>query len=96
MLTRKANNNKYSILLISSKNQYLFKLSSIDRRELMRFKDQALEIALTLVESGEIYVATGDRAEKQIGLTLLMSNTGDDGMLSIGMDDDDDDGLVFV
>ena len=62
----------------------------------MRFKDQALEIALTLVESGEIYVATGDRAEKQIGLTLLMSNTGDDGMLSIGMDDDDDDGLVFV
>ena len=96
MLTRKANNNKYSILLISSKNQYLFKLSSIDRRELMRFKDQALEIALTLVESGEIYVATGERAEKQIGLTLLMSNTGEDGMLSIGMDDDDDDGLVFL
>ncbi len=96
MLTRKANNNKYSILLISSKNQYLFKLSSIDRRELMRFKDQALEIALTLVESGEIYVATGEKAERQIGLTLLMSNTGDGGMLSIGMEDDDDDGLVFM
>lgn len=95
MLTRKAGNNKYSILLISSKNQYLFKLSSIDRRELMRFKEQALEIALTLVESGEIYVATGDKANKHIGLTLLMSNTNDDGMLSISKDEDDD-GLVFV
>ncbi len=95
MLTRKAGNNKYSILLISSKNQYLFKLSSIDRRELMRFKDQALEIALTLVESGEIYVATGDRANKQIGLTLLMSGTSDSGMLSISKDDEDE-GLVFV
>jgi len=95
MLTRKAGNNKYSILLISSKNQYLFKLSSIDRRELMRFKDQALEIALTLVESGEIYVATGDKANKQIGLTLLMSGSSDSGMLSISKDDEDE-GLVFV
>ncbi|MDE6625511.1 MAG: sel1 repeat family protein [Lachnospiraceae bacterium] len=95
MLTRKAGNNKYSILLISSKNQYLFKLSSLDRRELMRFKEQAMEIALTLVESGEIYVATGDKANRHIGLTLLMSNTGDNGMLSISKDEDDD-GLVFV
>ena len=95
MLTRKAGNNKYSILLISSKNQYLFKLSSIDRRELMRFKEQALEIALTLVESGEIYVATGDKANKHIGLTLLMSGSSDNSMLSISKDDDDD-GLVFV
>ncbi|MCM1498925.1 MAG: sel1 repeat family protein [Clostridium sp.] len=95
MLTRKAGNNKYSILLISSKNQYLFKLSSLDRRELMRFKEQALEIALTLVESGEIYVATGDRANRHIGLTLLMSNTSENGMLSISKDEDDD-GLVFV
>lgn len=95
MLTRKAGNNKYSILLISSKNQYLFKLSSIDRRELMRFKEQALEIALTLVESGEIYVATGDKANKHIGLTLLMSGNSDNSMLSISKDDDDD-GLVFV
>lgn len=95
MLTRKAGNNKYSILLISSKNQYLFKLSSIDRRELMRFKDQALEIALTLVESGEIYVATGDRANKQIGLTLLMSGTSDNSMLSISKDEEDE-GLVFM
>ena len=95
MLTRKANNNKYSILLISSKNQYLFKLSSIDRRELMRFKDQALEIALTLVESGEIYVATGAKAKKQIGLRLLMSSTNESGMLSISKDDEDE-GLVFV
>ncbi len=95
MLTRKAGNNKYSILLISSKNQYLFKLSSIDRRELMRFKDQALSIALTLVESGEIYVATGDRANKHIGLTLLMSGSNDSGMLSISKEDEDE-GLVFV
>ena len=95
MLTRKAGNNKYSILLISSKNQYLFKLSSIDRRELMRFKDQALEIALTLVESGEIYVATGDKANKHIGLTVLMSGTSDNSMLSISKEDEDD-GLVFV
>lgn len=95
MLTRKAGNNRYSILLISSKNQYLFKLSSIDRRELMRFKEQALEIALTLVESGEIYVATGDKASKHIGLTLLMSNTGDNGMLSISKDEEDD-GIVFM
>ncbi len=95
MLTRKAGNNKYSILLISSKNQYLFKLSSIDRRELMKFKDQALSIALTLVESGEIYVATGDRANKHIGLTLLMSGSNDSGMLSISKEDEDE-GLVFV
>lgn len=95
MLTRKAGNNRYSILLISSKNQYLFKLSSIDRRELMRFKEQALDIALTLVESGEIYVATGEKANKHIGLTLLMSNTGDNGMLSISKDEEDD-GLVFM
>ncbi|MCM1158120.1 MAG: hypothetical protein NC300_04975 [Bacteroidales bacterium] len=96
MLTRKAGNNRYSILLISSKNQYLFKLSSIDRRELMRFKDQALEIALTLVESGEIYVASGDRANKHIGLTLLMSGNSDNSMLSISKDEDEEDGMVFV
>lgn len=95
MLTRKANDNKYSILLISSKNQYLFKLSSIDRRELMRFKDQALDIALTLVESGEIYVATGDKANKSIGLTLLMSGNSDNSMLSISKDEEDDD-FVFM
>lgn len=95
MLTRKAGNNRYSILLISTKNQYLFKLSSIDRRELMRFKEQALEIALTLVESGEIYVATGEKAGKNIGLTLLISGSSDNSMLSISKDDDDE-GLVFM
>lgn len=96
MLTHKGSTNRYSILLISSKNQYLFKLSSIDRRELMRFKDQALKIALTLVESGEIYVATGEKAGRNIGLTLLLSNTSDSGMLAISKDEDEDDGLVFV
>ncbi|MDD6072166.1 MAG: sel1 repeat family protein [Clostridiales bacterium] len=95
MLTRKAGNNRYSILLISTKNQYLFKLSSIDRRELMRFKEQALEIALTLVESGEIYVATGEKAGKNIGLTLLISGSSDNSMLSISKDDDDE-GFVFL
>lgn len=88
MMTRKAGTNRYSILLISTKNQYLFSLNSIDRRELMRFKEQALNIALTLVESGEIYVA-GDGA-RHIGLTLLMSGTSENGMLSISKDDDDD------
>lgn len=95
MLTRKAGNNKYSILLISTKNQYLFKLSSIDRRELMRFKEQALAIALTLVESGEIYVATGEKSEKNIGLTLLISGNNGDSMLSISKEEEDE-GLVFV
>lgn len=95
MLTRRAGNNKYSILLISTKNQYLFKLSSIDRRELMRFKEQALQIALTLVESGEIYVATGEKSGKNIGLTLLISGSNGDSMLSISKEDEDD-GLVFM
>lgn len=96
MLTRKAGNNRYSILLISTKNQYLFKLSSIDRRELMRFKEQALEIALTLVESGEIYVAKGEKAGKSIGLTLLISASSDNSMLAISKDEEEDEGLVFV
>ena len=62
----------------------------------MRFKDQALDIALTLVESGEIYVATGERANKRIGLTLLMSGGGENSMLSISKDEDEDEGLIFV
>lgn len=95
MITRKAGNNRYSILLISTKNQYLFKLSSIDRRELMRFKDQVLDIALTLVESGEIYVATGEQTGRNIGLTLLISGNNDSGMLSINKDEDED-GFLFV
>ena len=94
--THKAGVNRYSILLISSKNQYLFNLSSIDRRELMRFKDQALKIALTLVESGEIYVATGENGRKGIGLTMLMSDTSDSGMLAISKDEDEEEGLIFV
>ena len=91
MLTLRGNNNRYSILLISSRNQYLFKLSSIDRRELMRFKDQALEIALTLVESGEIYVATGPRLGKNVGLTLLISGNSENSMLAISKMDEDDE-----
>ena len=78
----KNNIHSYSILLISSKNQYLFKLSSRDRREMMQFKDKVLEIAKSLVETGEIYVATdGDR--KNIGLSWLL-RANESGFLSIG------------
>lgn len=87
MLSSKGSNNTFSILLISSKNQYLFKLSSMDRRELMVFKDKVLDIAETLIETGEIYIATGDRANKNIGLTLLLAANGN-GMLSINKNDD--------
>ena len=61
----------------------------------MRFKEQALVIALTLVESGEIYVATGQKAGRNIGLTLLISGSSDNSMLSISKDEDDE-GFVFV
>ncbi len=78
----KNNIHSYSILLISSKNQYLFKLSSRDRREMMQFKDKVLDIAKSLVETGEIYVATdGDR--KNIGLSWLL-RANESGFLSIG------------
>ncbi len=87
MLSSKGNSNTFSILLISSKNQYLFKLSSFDRRELMVFKDKVMEIAESLIETGEIYVATGDKANKNIGLTLLLS-ANENGMLSINKDED--------
>ncbi len=78
----KNNIHSYSILLISSKNQYLFKLSSRDRREMMMFKDKVLEIAKSLVETGEIYVAT-DGERKNIGLSWLLKSN-ESGFLSIG------------
>ncbi len=78
----KNNIHTYSILLISSKNQYLFKLSSRDRREMIMFKDNVLQIAKSLVETGEIYVATdGDR--KNIGISWLLK-ANESGFLSIG------------
>ena len=82
MRETKNNVHSYSILLISSKNQYLFKLSSRDRREMMMFKDKVLEIAKSLVETGEIYVAT-EGAKKKIGLSFLLQSN-DNGFLSIG------------
>ena len=82
MRETKNNVHSYSILLISSKNQYLFKLSSRDRREMMMFKDKVLEIAKSLVETGEIYVAT-EEAKKKIGLSFLLQSN-DNGFLSIG------------
>ncbi len=82
MRDTKNNVHSYSILLISSKNQYLFKLSSRDRREMMLFKDKVTEIAKSLVETGEIYVAT-EGSRRNIGLaSLLRANEG--GFLSIG------------
>lgn len=78
----KNNIHSYSILLISSKNQYLFKLSSRDRREMMQFKDKVLDIAKSLVETGEIYVAT-DGERKNIGLSWLLKSN-ESGFLSIG------------
>jgi TPR repeat protein len=73
----------FSILLVSAKNQYLFKLSSQSKVELLGFKDKVFEMANTLVESGAIYIATGDRAGQSVGLTHLLSASGD-GFLSIG------------
>ena len=77
----------FSILLVSAKNQYLFKLSSQSKVELLGFKDKVFEMANTLVESGAIYIATGDRAGRNVGLGHLLS-AGADGFLSIGKLDD--------
>ena len=76
----------FSILLISSKNQYLFKLSSRDRREMIQFKDEVTKISKSLVETGEIYVSE-DGNRKNIGLSVLLK-ANESGFLSIGKDDD--------
>lgn len=73
----------FSILLVSAKNQYLFKLSSESKFELLDFKDRVFEIARSLVETGETYTATGDRVNQTVGLTRLLS-AGENGFLSIG------------
>lgn len=86
ILTTKGRHLSYSILLISSKNQYLFKLTSTDKRELLEFKDVVLNIAKSLVETGEIYVADANSARKKVGLTFLMAS-GENGMLSISKDE---------
>jgi TPR repeat protein len=78
----KDNVHTFSILLISSKNQYIFKLSSKDRRQMMQFKDVLVSIAKSLVETGEIYKATGEN-KKNIGLAFLLK-ANDSGFLSIG------------
>ena len=82
MRETKDNIHSYNILMISSKNQYMFKLSSRDRREMMQFRDRVLEIAKSLVETGEIYVAT-DENRKNIGLSFLL-RSNENGFLSIG------------
>lgn len=85
MRETKNNVHSYSILLISSKNQYLFKLSSRDRRELIMFKDKVHQIAQSLVETGEIYIAT-EESKKKIGLSFLLQSN-ESGFLSIGKAD---------
>ncbi|MCM1081891.1 MAG: sel1 repeat family protein [Clostridium sp.] len=82
MRDTKNNVHSYSVLLISSKNQYMFKLSSRDRREMMTFKDSVTKIARSLVETGEIYVAT-EESKKNIGLSFLL-RSNENGFLSIG------------
>jgi len=77
--------HSFSILLISSKNQYLFKLSSRDRRQMIQFKDEVTQIAKSLVETGEIYVAT-DGNRKNIGLSILLK-ASEGGFLSLGKSD---------
>ncbi len=82
MRESKDNVHSFSILLISTKNQYLFKLSSRDRRQMISFKDEVTQIAKSLVETGEIYVSE-DGSRKNIGLAaMLHANEG--GFLSIG------------
>ena len=61
----------------------VFKLSSQSKVELMGFRDKVYEVANSLVETGETYVATVERANQKIGLTRLLS-TGENGFLSIG------------
>ena len=82
MRESKDNVHSFSILLISSKNQYLFKLSSRDRRQMIQFKDELIQIAKSLVESGEIYVSE-DGSRRNIGLAAMLHAT-EGGFLSIG------------
>ena len=82
MKEQKDNVHSFSILLISSKNQYVFKLSSKDRRQMLTFKDEVTQIAKSLVESGEIYVSE-DGSRRNIGLAAML-RTNEGGFLSIG------------
>jgi hypothetical protein len=82
MREQKDNVHSFSILLISSKNQYLFKLSSKDRRQMLQFKEEVTQIAKSLVESGEIYVSE-DGSRRNIGLAAML-HASEGGFLSIG------------
>ncbi len=82
MKEQKDNVHSFSILLISSKNQYLFKLSSRDRRQMISFKDEVTQIAKSLVETGEIYKSV-DGSRRNIGLAAILHAT-EGGFLSIG------------
>ena len=49
---------------------------------MMLFKDKVLEVAKSLVETGEIYVAK-EGSKRNIGLTFLLQSN-ENGFLSIG------------
>ena len=85
MRESKDNVHSFSILLISSKNQYLFKLSSRDRRQMISFKDEVTGIAKSLVETGEIYVSE-DGSRRNIGLAAML-RASEGGFLSIGKEE---------
>lgn len=76
MLKAAGRDNSLSILLISSKNQYLFKLSSSNRTELYKYKSAVLDIAQTIVETGETYIATDDSRRRNIGIGFLLESNG--------------------
>ena len=74
----------FSILLVSAKNQYLFKMTCGSKIELFGFRDKVFELAKSLVETGETYIGTGNQT---VGLLGLLS-AGENGILSIGKLDD--------
>ncbi|MBO4863421.1 MAG: sel1 repeat family protein [Eubacterium sp.] len=89
MRESKDNVHSFSILLISSKNQYLFKLSSRDRRQMISFKDELTQIAKSLVETGEIYISE-DGTRRNIGIAAMLRAT-EGGFLSIGKGKEDEE-----
>lgn len=83
MLKSQGNEHSLSILLVSSKNQYLFKLSSTNRTELYKYKESVLDIAQTIVETGETFVETDPKRASHIGIGMLIGSA-EGGVLSIG------------
>ena len=89
MLRTKGSEYSYRILLVSAKNQYLFKLSSKDRAQIIEFKERVMDIAQSLLETGEIYIApdAATKSRKNIGISKLLSSN-EDGILSVSKNED--------